>query len=271
MSRTYNFRTRTDAGLATQPRVSAVAVSRPRVVAEGVRDPPPYVPSPVQNTDSATALYSDVVASRPPPHRREKDTEPIEARGVEDECLESDVPVADNTLSIMNDNNSSYENVPRERDENNSPWTTVIHRHRRARSLSSLDGPRTHNNEASITRRGLTKEQVYVVDTATHNVSIQQKEVLKRRHDKVNSPQSPAYSNGEGPLRNKGKGIDPREWGNVNISQESLNVGAQVAALESYAKWPHELTKKSHEKRPRKEKRTVRDNSAHITQLHAAS
>ena len=93
--------------------------------------------------------------------------------------MESDVPVADNTLPIMNNNNSSYEDVPREQYENDSPWTTVIHRHRRARSLSSLDGHRTLNNEASNTQRGLTKEQVRVVDAATHNMTVQQKEMLK--------------------------------------------------------------------------------------------
>ena len=252
--------------------MSAAAASRPRIVAAGAsRDPSPYVPSPVNNTESPTALYSDMVASKLPSPRREKDTEPIEARGVEDEHLERDVPVADNTLPIMNNNNSSYEDVPREQYENDSPWTTVIHIHRHARSLSSLDGPRTLNNEASNTWRGLTKEQVHVVDAATHNMTVQQKEMLKQRHGKVNSPQSPAYSNGEGPLRNKGKGINPREWGNVNISQESLDVGAQVTALESYTKQPHESTTKNHGKRPRKEKGTVRNHSAHITQLHAAS
>ena len=94
MSRTYNFWTRTDAGIATQPRVSAAAASRPRIVAAGAsRDPSPYVPSPVNNTESPTALYSDMVASKLPSPRREKDTEPIEARGVEDEHLERDVPV----------------------------------------------------------------------------------------------------------------------------------------------------------------------------------
>ena len=87
----------------------------------------------------------------------------------------------------------------------------------------------------------------------------------------MNSPQSPAYPNGEGPLRNKGKGIDPREWGNVNISQESLDVKAQVPALESYAKQPHESTKKKHGKKSRREKKIAKSKSAHIVQVHAAS
>ena len=271
MSRTYNFRTRTDAGIANQPRVST-AESRPRVVAAGTRDPPPYVPSPAHNANSTTALYSDVVASRPPSPRGEKNTEPVEAQAVEDERLESEVPVIDNTVPTINDNNSSYEEIPHDRDENNSPWTTVIHRHRRARSLSLLNGPRTYNREAGTNiRRELTTEQARVVDAATNNLTVQQKETLKRRHNKVNSPQSPAYSNGEGPSRNEGKGIDPREWGNINISQESLDVEAQVAALESYAKRPHESIKKKHGKKARKEGRTAKSKSDHVAQVHAAS
>ena len=249
MSRTYNFRTRTDAGIAIQPRVSAAAASRPRTVATGTRDPPPYVPSPAHNNDSTTALYSDVVASRPPSPRREKDTESVEARDVEDERLEGDVPVANITVPNINDNNSSYEEVPHELNENDSPWTMVIHRHRRARSLSSLNGPRTNNREAGNIQGELTAEQARVVYAATNNMTVQQKETLKRRHDKVNSPQSPTHSNGEGPSRNKGKGIDPREWGNVNISQESLDVEAQVAALESFNKQPHETARRKHGKK----------------------
>ena len=275
MSKTYNFRTRTDAGIATQPRVSAAAASRPRIVAAGAsRDPPPYVPSPVNNTESPTALYSDVVASRPPSPRREKDTEPVEARGVqiEDERLESEVPVANNTVPTnTNDNNSSYEEVAHEREENDSPWTTVVHRHRRARSLDSLDGTRARHRETSNPQRGLTMEQARVVNAATSNMTSQQKEMLKRRQEKIYSPQDPTPSNEEGPSRDKGKGIDPREWGNANISQESLDIGAQTAALESYAKRPRESTKTRRSKKPREEKRAAKNKTTHLTQLHAAS
>ena len=38
-------------------------------------------------------------------------------------------------------------------------------------------------------------------------------------------------SQGEGTSKLKGKGIDPRKWGNLNISRESLDIEAQRAAL----------------------------------------
>ena len=215
MSRTYNFRTRTDAGVASQPEAPATVFNRPRTIAARARDPPPHVPSSVHDTDPAAALYSDVVASRPPSPRRDGETERAVARGVEDARLDSDVPVY-NTIPNIND--SSEEEVPRERDDDDLPWTTVIRKHRRARSLGSLDEPRVHSRLDGSAIRRLTAEQTRVVNAAEDNMTVQQKEALKRRQEKVNSPQSPEPSNGEGPSRDKGKGIDPREWGNVNFS-----------------------------------------------------
>ena len=48
--------------------------------------------------------------------------------------------------------------------------------------------------------------------------------------------QDSSLSSGEeGPSKPKGKGIDLREWGGVNISRDSLNLEAQAAALELFA------------------------------------
>ena len=47
-------------------------------------------------------------------------------------------------------------------------------------------------------------------------------------------------SRGEGPSGPKGKSIDPREWGNINISHESLDIEAQTAALNSFKVHPKE-------------------------------
>ena len=43
-------------------------------------------------------------------------------------------------------------------------------------------------------------------------------------------------SRGEGPSEPKGKGIDPREWGNVNIDSDEFDVDAQKAAFDSLLK-----------------------------------
>ena len=40
-------------------------------------------------------------------------------------------------------------------------------------------------------------------------------------------------SKGEGPSRLKGKGINPKEWGNADFSEGEVDLEAQRAALES--------------------------------------
>ena len=65
-------------------------------------------------------------------------------------------------------------------------------------------------------------------------MTAQQKETLRRRNERLPLDLDESNSSQEeGPSRDKGKGIDPREWGNVNISRESLDPEAQAAALAS--------------------------------------
>jgi hypothetical protein len=73
-TRTYNLRTRTDAAASAQPRVSSTAGDRPRQPQMLTRDAPPHLPSMPQHTQLNSALYSDIVASRPPSPRRETET-----------------------------------------------------------------------------------------------------------------------------------------------------------------------------------------------------
>ena len=96
------------------------------------------------------------------------------------------------------------------------------------------------------------------METATTNMTTPQKEVLCRRQKKIVPAQkgSPTPSQGEGPSKQTGKGIDPREWGNVNISREILDVDAQAVALESIAQ-QNELDRTRHKNVPKKKGRNV--------------
>lgn len=115
------------------------------------------------------------------------------------------------------------------------PWTTV--RRRRACSLESFSlepvkkGQTKHNKFD-----GLTLDQVQAVRAAADNLTKSQKKVIEQRKKKMtHQRERSSSSRGEGASRPKGKGIDPREWGNVNISQESLDMEAQAAAFRSIA------------------------------------
>ena len=153
------------------------------------------------------------------------------------------------------DATSSEEDEPPEMREKLLPWTTVGRR--RARSLDSPSEGRAPGREGTNANRSLTKEQARAVETATINMTTPQKEVLRRRQRKIPVQRgSPSPSQGEGPSKRKGKGIDPREWGNVNISRESLDVEAQAVALESITQ-QNELEKAGHKHAPRKKGRSV--------------
>ena len=72
------------------------------------------------------------------------------------------------------------------------------------------------------------------VEVAVSNMTGSQKEAVSQRHRKVTTHRDTSVmSKGEGTLRPKGKGIDPREWGNLDISQEELNIEAQATTLKS--------------------------------------
>jgi hypothetical protein len=71
-TRTYNLRTCTDAAASAQPRMLSTAGDRPRQPQMLTRDAPPHLLSMPPKPNSA--LYSDIVASRPPSPRRETET-----------------------------------------------------------------------------------------------------------------------------------------------------------------------------------------------------
>ena len=85
-------------------------------------------------------------------------------------------------------------------------------------------------------QRGLTKDQVQTVKAAAETMTKSQKNLVDNRNKKIPHIRgNSSSSREEGPSRHKGKGIDPTEWSNVNISLESLDVDAQTAAWKSLA------------------------------------
>ena len=180
-TRTYNLRTRTETGTNAQSRIPTL---NDRASAALARDGPPQDSSSTRDTDPVVALYSDVVASRPPSPRRENRNETSVARSTENDQLESGVLVDNSTApNIVNSTSSDEEELP---ETNESHWTTV--RRRRAQSLNSLNKVQNFSKKNSDVRRRLTSEQAQVVDKATTNLMEQQKEMLRRRQKKVPAP-----------------------------------------------------------------------------------
>ena len=216
----YNLRAWPDAGVAEQANTQVPVVL--------TRDLSPCILNLLRDTDSAMALYSNVVASRPPSPRKETRKDALMAQNAENKHIESGMSIE--SSAEPNNISSSEEGQPEFDDE--SLWTTV--KRRRAQSHSPLKKTQIFTKRNRDNQGKLTLEQVQAVNIATTRMTKQQKEMLLCRQNKIPVKQdSSASSRGEGLSRPKGKGIDPKEWGNLNINQDSLDIEAQAAALES--------------------------------------
>ena len=242
MATRYNLRNRAKAGLASQLQVHSERIAHPRPVPI-IRDSPPHLEVPRTIPGPTIALYSDIVASRSlsPRVGAEAQLLAISPEDVGNERVNNHL--ADENLAYIStegNNNRNVENITSSevtsapKGSEDGQWTTV--KRRRVRSLSSIGRTHRINNSDNNGRQALTKEQVHVVQAATNELTNAQKQNYQRRHKAVARKNSTSPSRGEGPSEKKGKGIDPREWGNIGISLDEFDVKAQRAAFESLSK-----------------------------------
>jgi hypothetical protein len=103
-------------------------------------------------------------------------------------------------------------------------------KHGRARSLDSTRvSPRNDIQLVST----LTEDQRRVVEAATDQLTSKQQERIAIRQERVATHEEnniPETSES----RNKGKAIDPRNWGDVEITPEEMDVSIQEAMYEAY-------------------------------------
>ena len=240
-ARTYQLRTR--AGVATQPRTFTVSTVHG---AATIRDPAPEPPRPT--TDASPALYSDVAASRPPSPQKET-VLPLSSQSVANEGADEPQRSMNDKTIVSNHNDNVVEKPPYQSEwsgpsgeDDGEPWTTV--QRRRTRSLGSLDRAQNTNNGPPVIVR-LTAEQNKAVKVAASQLTDEQRYRIQQRHQNVQIPrESSLSSRGEGTSKQKGKTIDPKEWGNVNLSKESLDIETQAAALQSFKQHKRDGKKK---------------------------
>ena len=209
-----------------------------------VREPAPHLAGSIVPTGAAPSLYSDVAASRPlSPVKETIPLRPTESAVREEATIvphptESTVDVisTNDYEKLEHDTSSDLSNWSKRQD--NAPWITV--ECRCARSLSSLE--RAQKDRERFLTLKLNCEQKQTIHAATNTLTTKERQRILRHHEKmVAHRDSSLSSRGEGPSRLKGKAIDPREWGNMNISQESLDLGAQLLPLShSNNRWTHQ-------------------------------
>ncbi len=106
------------------------------------------------------------------------------------------------------------------RGKNESGFFTPLRKYRSVDDLQSAGGT--------------THEQRNIFNLAYSNLTRTQKEKIEKRKEALKRQRSRSPSRGEGPSkRAMGKAIDPRNWGQVDLSDSELK--AQRAMYESLA------------------------------------
>ena len=116
---------------------------------------------------------------------------------------------------------------------------------KRAQSLDSARRSLHIKKVVYLKQNMLSSEQERVVEAATNSLTQEQKSQVQRRQNTVkeNNPPEPSTS------RDKGKMIDPHEWGNIDMPSEEISITMQKALLEAYQQGHEQARKKSKSKR----------------------
>ena len=258
LNRTYNLRVHPGTGVALPPGQENNG-SPPQIGTVGtLKEVPPHImglPAPRAGATVVVRLYSNVVALRTPSPSRERPIVPSRIPELDPNCtlvLNPDQSshgrrndgTSSSKIPVDNYNSSMEVGTP---DQADSHWTMV--QCRCTCSHGSLPDKRT-----------VTNEQVKAFDLATERMTLEQRQQIKRRHEKVQlRRENSVSSRGEGPSEPKGKMTDPREWGGLNLSNEDLNIEAQAAALKSF-KFDKKTLESSKEKNYHRKKGLVSNN-----------
>jgi hypothetical protein len=206
---------------------------------------PPSSPSP----EPDRRRYSDVVASRPPSPNRVGEITTTDVGN-------ANLPMLGEFPTETVSRNEKHDFISKEasndtsdEQDSDSPWHTVSRR--RARSLDSAETANKVQKRRGQAPKGknsgpMTEEKA-AKEAATKNQDndIPQKQGVKNYSRDVESQE-------EGPSKPKGKGRDPREWGNINLTEQEMDPAIQQAALDSYKQNHPGSKKKRHHYEPEK-------------------
>jgi hypothetical protein len=175
-------------------------------------------------------LFSDVVTGN----------KTLKLRGGHDKT--SQMSEEEDSLQDLSTTKRSEDQEDPALSQNFSRWTTKNPNLRQSRSLSSLDdvAKAAKSKAEKPMNIGLAND---LVAAAENLLTAAQKNKIDQRNDKVTNAKAARYASftsvGEGPSKIKGKGVDPFNWGNANLSEEDLDPAVQQAALDSIKRNPN--------------------------------
>jgi hypothetical protein len=173
-------------------------------------------------------MYSDVAASRPPSPAGSSEKEvalpPNQSAGAGNRPSDFVRKPIFTSVMYNEGNYTPSESSDSDIDKNTLEWTTVQRKRRGSKHCTSKErlSPRDKDVSADVDP---------VLAEAEKSLTNAQKEKIALRQKKVNPPELEPYD--EGPSGSKGKNVDPRNWGNVQLNEEEADVEAQQAALDS--------------------------------------
>ena len=135
-----------------------------------------------------------------------------------------DVPDPDERAS------TDVEDSPDEYEDGDPQWSSI--RHGRARSLDSARASLRDKKIIYLKPSALSAEQEKAVEAATESLTQEQKEHIQQ----CQVVAQPNKDSIPGPSCNKGKTVDPREWGNAGINPEELDINIQQVMMAAYEK-----------------------------------
>jgi hypothetical protein len=142
-----------------------------------------------------------------------------------------ETPASEEELSKL----SSAKSLDRD-DDDERPWTVVSKGKNRKSGCSHVNMSPVQSSE---NKKTLTAVQDSVVAEAERQLTTDERNWIRNQYKSVNerteaesSSKSKVSSKGEGP--SKGKGVDPRNWGAVDLAPDEMDVGAQEVAFASY-------------------------------------
>ncbi|KAG2136995.1 hypothetical protein DEU56DRAFT_912766 [Suillus clintonianus] len=224
MSAHYNLRSQHSAVVSVEPTIPGSLAESPLTEEQTHHSPiPPPTERSVSRVESIlrpVRSYSDVVRTR--------SVSPQPGTGGRSASVNSAmVSHRDKTLAVKpTDRPSENPFLTSSESENesargNEPWTTVDRRPRMKADKSRKNTQLIEPDPVIEAEKQLTEEE--------------RSRILNRRRaeEKARSQELPPSTRGEGP--SKGKGVDPRNWGDLDIEESELDMDVQYEALHTWA------------------------------------
>ncbi|KAG1874233.1 hypothetical protein C8R48DRAFT_769623 [Suillus tomentosus] len=237
MSSHYNLRSQRSTMQHVEQMIPGTLVESP-LTENSTNDATP-TPSPTERSFSRLGdsvlrpvrSYSDVVRTRP-------DTPQPEA-GVRSASVDSAITGRHQSTGVVENDNNEPVNNPfvttsesSAESDDGTPWKTVKDRRIKSRRAAK--------------RKPKTKDQVEpdLVREAEKHLTQEEKQCIsdrRRVEERARISEQTSSSHDEGP--SKGKGVDPRNWGNADLEESEVDPEAQREALATWARsrtWANE-------------------------------